>query len=63
MYDIIGVALEAELTYRRERIAEDIRRAGGGRGRGALKAAMGVPVVPARVPVPTREDRRRRIAA
>lgn len=31
MWDIYGIYWEAELAYRRERIAEDFRRAGGRR--------------------------------
>lgn len=32
MMDIFGIGWEAELAYRRERIAADFRQAGGGRG-------------------------------
>lgn len=32
MTDIFGIVWEAELAYRRQRIAEDFRQAGGGRG-------------------------------
>lgn len=50
MTDIFGIAWEAELAYRRERISADFRQANGGRGRRRRWRARGREArVPARV--------------